>query len=56
MLGIIAILLGLAGLVIIIVVASSDSVGNLIECLDEAGSDQEAIDDCERRFADELTD
>jgi hypothetical protein len=54
-LGIIAVLMGIGGLVIIIVVASSDTVGNLIECLEDAGSDQAAIDDCERRFADELT-
>jgi hypothetical protein len=58
--GIILGLLGLAAAIALIVGAvtflNSDTGQELQDCLDRAGSDQAAIDSCERRFEDDIMD
>jgi hypothetical protein len=55
------IVLGLLGLVLSVVIVvvigafwNSDSVQNYRECLEEAGTDQTALDECEDRFRDDV--
>lgn len=53
-LGLVGLLLSVLFLVIGVAIFSSDDGRNLIDCLTDAGDDQNAIEDCEREFEDSL--
>jgi hypothetical protein len=49
-LGVVGLLLSLLFLAIGVAIFSSDSAQNLIDCLEQAGDDQAAIEECQREF------
>ena len=56
--GVLTSLVGLVVSIILVVVGIiffADDFTNLVDCLDEAGDDQAAIERCERDFEDDLT-
>lgn len=54
-LGLLGLLVGIAIVVAAVAFVNSDTAKNLEECISQAGSDQAAVDQCGRDFADRLT-